>query len=235
MRFLNKYKLHENFASGSKKLPLRVLKFKRPKWANIKRKLKDRNVFWKFGKKRFKKRPHFINLLKVRLQKKFYFNKVFSKKFQTRKYISSLYDNSIKFSNDKKHTFRKTLISSILVKPLFRIDILLWYLKFFVSSWSARQFISSGHVYINSKRIKLNYIIKKGDVITFDLPESIESINAYVEIKSKFLKSRNFLPFLEYDYYTNTFIVLKNWNEVSENDLALLFNDNKKVKYVMYK
>lgn len=31
MRFLNKYKLHGNFASASKKLPLRIIKFNRPK------------------------------------------------------------------------------------------------------------------------------------------------------------------------------------------------------------
>lgn len=231
MRFLNKYKIHENFAASSEKLPLRVLKFKRPKWAKIKNKLKIRKFIWVFGK-RLRKKPRFLNLLKIRVKKKLYCNKLFNIKLQNRKYLTSLFDSSVKIHRDKKQTLRRNVICSILVKPMFRIDLFLWYLKFFTSSWAARHVINSGFVCVNNKRTKLNYFIKAGDVISFDFPVSIESSNRYKIIKSKFLKNRFFLPFLEYDYYTNTFVVLKNWNDLSKNDLSLLFKNNKKVKYI---
>ena len=47
MRFLTKYKIHEHKISATGKLPLRVLKFKRPKWKKIKEKLK-RVKRWKY-------------------------------------------------------------------------------------------------------------------------------------------------------------------------------------------
>jgi len=59
MRFLNKYKIHEHFASGVRKLPIKALKFKKPKWAKI------RNKFLKYlGIKYLKRNEKFdINII----------------------------------------------------------------------------------------------------------------------------------------------------------------------------
>lgn len=231
MRFLNKYKLHENFASGLRKLPLRVLKFKRPKWASIKKKLKVKRFVWKFNKRTWKK-PRFVNLLKIGIKKKFYMNKVFGIKLQTKKYISSLYDNSVKVAWNNDEKFRKNSICNVIAKPMYRVDILLWYLNFFSSAAASKQFINSKKTFVNNKVVGSNYILKQGDMLSFDLPGCIESFNSYRNIKSKFLKSRHLFPYLEYDYYSNTFLVLKSWNQLTENDLTLMFKENRKVKYI---
>lgn len=231
MRFLNKYKLHENFASGLRKLPLRVLKFKRPKWASIKKKLKVKRFVWKFNKRTWKK-PRFVNLLKIGIKKKFYMNKVFGIKLQTKKYISSLYDNSVKVAWNNDEKFRKNSICNVIAKPMYRVDILLWYLNFFSSAAASKQFINSKKTFVNNKVVGSNYILKQGDMLSFDLPDCIESFNSYRNIKSKFLKSRHLFPYLEYDYYSNTFLVLKSWNQLTENDLTLMFKENRKVKYI---
>jgi len=236
MRFLNKYKIHENFASGSLKLPFRVFKFKRPKWAKVKIKLKKslRKFEWILGKRQ-KKRIPFPNLLNVRIPRILYCNKIFSKKLQTRKYLASIYDNSCRYKIDKKQKSRRKVISSVLVKPLYRIDLFLWYLKIFSSSWEARQVINNKKIYVNSKCVKLNHQIKMGDIISFNFSQSDEDKNAYVLLKKKFMRTKKSFPFLEYDYYTNTFIVLKDWIHFSKNDFSLMFRENKNVKYVTYK
>ena len=231
MRFLNKYKLHENFASGLRKLPLRVLKFKRPKWASIKKKLRIKRFIWKFNKKIWQK-PRFVNLLKICIKKKFYMNKVFGIKLQTKKYVSSLYDNTIKVNWDHKEKFRKNSICNVIAKPMYRMDIILWYLNFFSSAAAAKQFLNSKGVFVNNKPVGSNYILKQGDVLSFDLPDSIQTLNSYKTIKSKFLKSRHLFPYLEYDYYSNSFFVLKSWNQLTQNDLTLMFKENRKIKYI---
>lgn len=287
MRFLNKYKIHEHFASGVKKLPTRVLKFKRPKWTkirnkflkniglkylkrdekfnidivskkwkrwqkskiskqeqlifNIKKARKSGNIQEWMRLKRIRylqsKRIRRINLLKIRLRKRFYLSKVFSKKLQTRKYIASLYDGNIikRRQMKEKITSRRVLMSSILVKPMFRIDNILWYLDLFPSPWAARHAVNSGYVSINNKKIKLNYIIKSGDLITLQLPVKAEEFNAYKTIKKKFWRINNLLPFMECDYFTNTFIVLKGWDDLSENDLTLMFPGRRNISCKIFK
>ena len=213
MRFLNKYKIHGNYTSASKKLPLRVLKFKRTKWAKIKTKIRPvfkrrvskwskKNTFLNkkynknFNKKNTfnnnkRKKPAYLDLLRVSisLRGKFFLNKYFLTKLQTKKYV-------------------------------------------FISSFSARLLINSGYIFINNKTVKPNYCVKKGDIISFDLPENCSS---YLEVQSKYQKIRKFFPFLEYDYYTNTFIVLKDWEELEKNDFALLFSEIRKFQYLSKK
>lgn len=231
MRFLNKYKLHENFISGLRKLPLRVLKFKRPKWASIKKKFRIRRFIWKFRRKIWLK-PRFVNLLKISIKKKFYMDKVFGIKLQTKKYISSLYDNSVKVTWDNNEKFRKNTICNVIAKPMYRVDILLWYLNFFSSAAAAKHFINSNGALVNHRPVGSNYVLKQGDMLSFDLPDCIQTLNSYRKIKSKFLKSRHLFPYLEYDYYSNSFFVLKSWNQLTSNDLTLMFKENRKVKYI---
>lgn len=286
MRFLNKYKIHEHFASGVKKLPTRVLKFKRPKWTKIRNKfLKDIGVKylkrdqkfnidivlqkWKrwqqsrvskqekllFNLKKARRSGNFkewkklktilylqrkgikrINFSKIRLKKRFYLNKVFRRKLQTKKYIASLYDGNIikKRQMKEKIKSRSILMSSILVKPMFKIDNILWYLDLFPSPWAARHAINNGYVFINDKKIKLNYIVKSGDLITLQLPVKAEEFNAYKTIKKKFWRINNLLPFMECDYFTNTFIVLKSWDDLSGNDLTLMFPGKRNIPYKIF-
>ena len=90
-------------------------------------------------------------------------------------FLVNSFDSSVKISSLKKGLkassgkITKDLLLNFLVKPLFRIDILLSRLHFFSSSYQARQFISNGFVKINGKKVNGNFLLKKGDIISFDL------------------------------------------------------------------
>jgi len=225
MRFLNKYKLHGNFASASKKLPLRIVKFNRPKWAKIKNKVV-----------RFKKQP-FVNVLINKLPFKSIsrVKKYYKVKLQTKKYIASLFDNTINLKKSVNLKLKKDLICAYLVKPLFRIDILLWYLNYFSSSFESRQNINNKKVFVNKESIKANYFIKKGDIISLNFKLSFEKNHTYNSIKKKYVPNKMFFSFLEYDYYTNTIIVLKDLKDLTIEDLRLLIEESMKVKNILYK
>jgi hypothetical protein len=44
-----------------------------------------------------------------------------------------------------------------------------------------------------------------------------------------------FFSFLEFDYYTNTIIVLKDLKDLTTEDLRLLIGESIKVKNILYK
>lgn len=108
----------------------------------------------------------------------------------------------------------------------------MWYLSFFNSSVEARNFVNEKNVLINNKIVRSNYELKKGDIVSFNLNPDYAEKNKYKTIRKKYKKSRKFFTFLEYDYYTNSIVVLKNWNELSEDELSLTIKSAKKFKYV---
>jgi len=235
MRFLNKYKLHEHSASSDIKLPTRVLKFKRPKWKKIQRKFKkgSKKFIWR-NKRKIRVRRKFVNHLIVPVLRKFNTKRFFKTKQQTKKYISSLFEKTINFRKKNNYKDRLSSVSSYIIKPYYRIDILLWYLKFFPSSVEAKTFLNGRNVLVNDRVIGSNYELKKGDVVTlnyFNLTSEIAERNEYYYIRRKFKKSSAFFPFLEVDYYTNKIVVLKDWNELSISELALTIKLSKKLKY----
>lgn len=235
MRFLNKYKIHEHFASSEIKLPTRVLMFKRPKWKKIQRKFKKgiKKFFWK-NRCRIRRRRKFANHIITHVSGKFNVKRFFKTKQQTKKYISSLFEHTINFRKKNNYKDRLSSVSSYIIKPYYRVDLLLWYLKFFPSSVEAKIFINGRNVLVNDRVIASNYELRKGDVITlnyFNITPEITERNEFYYIKRKFKKSSSFFPFLEVDYYTNKIIVLKNWNELSVSELALTIPRSKKLKY----
>jgi ribosomal protein S4 len=49
-----------------------------------------------------------------------------------------------------------------------RLEIIIWRVHFVLSVRNSQQLISHGHVYVNGFRMtKKNYLVKKGDIITF--------------------------------------------------------------------
>lgn len=235
MRFLNKYKLHEHYASADIKLPTRVFKFKRPKWKKIQQKFKrgSKRFIWKKGRK-VRIRRKFANHIVVHVSGKFNVKRFFKTKQLTKKYISSLFENTIDFRKKNNYKDRVSSVSSYIIKPYYRVDLLLWYLKFFPSSVEARIFLNGRNVLVNDRVVGSNYELKKGDVITlnyFNLTSEVAERNEYYWIRRKFKKSSAFFPFLEVDYYSNKIIILKDWNELSIIELALTIKSSKKLKY----
>ena len=237
MRFLNKYKLYEKRVSSDWKIPKRVLKFKRPKWDIIKKKFKIYRFKW-HNNRRYKRIPKYRNHLKIKVKRRYYGKKFFRLKQETKTYMSSLFEKSIKFKKTTTAKDRHTVVSSFLIRPFYRIDILLWYLDFFHSSFESRKFINARNARVNGQVVGSNYELKMGDIVTLTYDESLLAwLNLCgPRMYNRYKKGRHFFPFLEYDFYTHTIVILKDWNVLSSSDMSLLIKKNKKkLKYVSYR
>ena len=118
----------------------------------------------------------------------------------------------------------KELLLNYLVKPLFRIDILLSRLHLFSSSYQARQFISNGYVKVNEKKVSGNLSLKKGDIISFNFSKIQSNLN-FLNFFQRLLNNNLFYSFIEIDYYTKTIVILKNVGDITVYDLNLLVTD----------
>tara|TARA_B100000242_G_scaffold44289_1_gene26417 strand:- start:427 stop:1119 length:693 start_codon:yes stop_codon:yes gene_type:complete len=222
MRRVKKYKKYSEIKEFSPYIPTRILKFKRPKWKFFQKKLE------------FIKKPadSFINPLIKKTSSKNWEKTTdyFKNEVVLKRSLINSFDSSIKFSSLKKgikkssKRITKELLLNFLIKPLFRLDILLSRLYFFSSCYHARQFIQSGYVQVNDKKVKNNVLLKKGDIISFNLSKNQKNFDLS-NLFTIHLNNNLFYSFVEVDHYTKTLIILKDLNEVSVDDLSLLITD----------
>lgn len=237
MRFLNRYKIYKKRISSDWKIPRRVLIFKKPKWKVIKKKFKRYRYKWIDGI-RHRRYPKYRNHLNIRVSRFYKSKKFFRLKQGSKTYMSSLYEKNIKFKKATQAKDRHTVVSSYLIKPLYRIDFLLWYLDFFHSSFESRKFINARNVFVDGQVVGSNYELKKGDVVTLKYDESLLAwLNlCWYDMYFRYKKGRHFFPFLEYDFYTHTIVILKDWNELNSSEISLTVKKSKKkLKYVSYR
>ena len=220
MRNVKKYKQYSKNKDLSPNIPSRILKFNRPKWKFFQKKLEQIS----------KPSGSFINPL-VRKASDKYWDKssdYFKEGIQLKRYLINSFDSSTKVSflnkNIKKDVSVKYLLSNFLVKPLYRIDVLLSRLHLFYSVYQTRQFIKDGIILVNNKKIDINFILKKGDIISFNSKKLYKHLN-FEEISSKFLNNDAVYSFIEVDLYTKSLVVLKDINELTLADLNLLITD----------
>lgn len=206
MRLFKKYKtwlkhINEFF-------PLRLLKFKKSKWKKLK-----------------------SFLIKVRHKNSFLSKNVTFLKSKTWLRVKNLYKIKLKYNILRRHrygfdcklqsknlSFEKKFIIENFIRPEYRLDVLLWRLRFFFSIYQARQFLKNGYIEINSKKIYSEHqILNKGDIIKLK--------NIIFNPNLRLRKEFNF-SFLEFDYYTQTIIILKNYNELSDMDIICLLREN---------
>ena len=220
MRFVAKYKIFTQSDNIVNSVPLRILKFRRPKWKRLQKLLllgKKKKGFFKDNstlKVKFKSWDRVRNYYKGGLKLKHNFYQLFD---------SSITKLSIKknFLSKKNLTTRQKFINT-LIKPEFKIDILLWRLNFFRSSYQARQSVNDGEIFLNSKNaIRSNITLQKGDIITFTPKKSLVNFKTNTILKNTYF-SKQLSTFVEVDYYTNSIVVLKNFNDLSSDDFRLL-------------
>lgn len=104
-----------------------------------------------------------------------------------------------------------------LLKFEFRIDILLYRLRFFNSCREARSFLNRGVITVNSKPVKGNYYLQSGDIINTLV--SLPFKKNLSSLKKNFLL-RNYL---EVDYYTNTIVILRSFNQIYKSEIPYFF------------
>ena len=218
MRSIKKYK---KFAFYNKRLanhslfseiPSKILNFKKPKWEsfkilkNKKKKLAINSVdykvkSYKMGWSRLK------SSFKDSLIVKNNINNSFDHNFK-----SSFWKKSLRI---KRSFMKNSLFSSFLVLPEFRVNVFLWRLQVFNSTFEASQALQNELVLVNNKQVSKNYFLKKGDVISLKKEVLLNKTPEFSKI----------LPFFEYDYYSKTFVIVLNWQDISPKDSYLFVNE----------
>lgn len=125
------------------------------------------------------------------LQAKRLLQQYFDRKL-TRSYYSS-------FSYKRKSAH---LLTTTLLRPEFRLDVLLWRARVFKSPYAAENGIKGHLVTVNEKVARLKYVAKAGDVV------SVKGRSNYKASNSRYILPPALAPFVEVDYYSNEIVVL---------------------------
>jgi len=227
MRKINKYKIFNVIGIKTKMYPTRILKFRRPKWLRL-QKLYLNTV-----------KNKLVNILLIKNIFKSWekIKKYYKKGIETKNLLHSFYESNISprdtSKNLKKTLIKKNLVSNVLLKPQFRVDILLWKLNFFASSYESKQFINNSRVLINGVCVKSNFFLKRGDVISFN--SDSESKRYFFNNIKRYSLHENFFTFVEVDYYTKTVVVLKNYYDLDYQDFSLIINEYLNTKRLSYR
>jgi ribosomal protein S4 len=240
---MQKYKIYnkiDNLISYSEFPSIRLLKFKRSKWKSLKLKFLKRESFLekeKMRKTRFSKRKKYIRKTYINKFKKnkCFFKNVISlkRRFNFYEKVKKAYKNGLLLKNKinqffgaglslkyfkKQVLLKKKFFYEILIKPYFKLDVLLWKLKFFCNIKQAQQHIKSKNVYVNEKVVtNINFFLQKGDIV------KILNKNINTPIKTG-LNTSFILSFCDVDFYAYKIIILKEFSELTEGDFTLIFD-----------
>jgi len=214
MRLQKKYKKFAQLNSLPTSLPSRVSNFKKSKWKRLKQ-----SIFIQSKSSKKLNNP-FIHQISSRHVEKI--STYYKQGLNLKNFLTLSFDNSIDVPflkqeavlNGKKST-KETLLNCF-VKPLFRVDILLKELNFFNSSFHARQYINEGKILVNHKRVKGNYFLKKGDIISVK-GERFDFLNSKA--------NSDFYSFVEFDSYLKTIIITKDLQTFSNQDVNLMLQN----------
>jgi hypothetical protein len=213
MRKLPKYKLY-NKVKAILKFPVRILKFKRSKWNKLKESIDNNNIF--------KKNKIFdIGVIKNELKVWKKVKRVYKERLQLYSLLKIVFDNSIDLNKLKQFSVckqRKSRLIKNFLKEYYKICGLLWISNCYASNSEVRQKINSNVVFINNKRAFSNICLKKGDIInikdcTIRISKNFKKYNLIAQI----------LSYIEIDYYSQTITILKDIDELSDEDFYLLF------------
>jgi ribosomal 50S subunit-recycling heat shock protein len=220
MRAITKYKIFSKTFSPITSVPIKILKFHRPKWK------KAQKALLKHTQQRLiEKKSNLIfknhSILSCNSKRWDRYQQSFRTRLKLKKSIQILFGTAVsnwylkKIFFKKNYTTYKKLIQNSLFKTEYRIDILLWRLGFFTSCSLIKNILQKNEILLNSAVLKSLTFLKKGDII--HLPKTKKLIFTSLNHKSLLFHS-----FLEIDYYTNTVVILKDLNSLSYKDFFLL-------------
>ncbi len=215
---------------------VRILNFKRPKWAFIKKDLKQRFLQGRFFKNR--RNPFFVlqkaiitplqwtrlqQLYKVSLNAKIRFLEFYN---TTGRSSGSAY-NRLGLQALKRTYNNSFNIFDFVVKFEHRLDIFLYRTGFCSSVAEAQLLLSHRKVWLNGQVVtQPHLILKAGDFITFD-SDMCNVIRRNLQVQSQFV---HLLPltlpfFAEINYNTFEIIILEDANENHLNKMSYMFSN----------
>lgn len=206
MKQINKYKFL-NKLKGKFRVSTRLFKFKRPKWNLVKKAFlkSDFNVKfpqvyktniipgWEKTKKSFKNRINLGRFLLVLNN-------------HDRRKRSKIQNKNFIYNDDK--------VNTIYFKRFFELDFFLYSIYTSSSVEESKKYLESKKVFKNETNSFSKSELKKGDLIQVKNDDF-----EFNKIKVKFNMSENFSSFYEYDYYNQSFFILKDFSEVNKKDI----------------
>jgi ribosomal protein S4 len=241
MRFQNKYKSYNQLAQVFEEFPLRVLKFKNTKWKRVQKILSfklPKNIL--SNKKKKHKLKKFKDHLLVKVN------------FRTWEKVKDFYQSGRKITNLLFNTFdqavsntelRKSILCSkvsceilnvyrqMLLKPEFRLNILLWRLNIFDSSCQATQAIHDKKILVNDKVVGSNFLLSKGDIIFLKLKCYRHNVNLK-KSRLNFSPTDVILSFVEIDYYSSHIVIIKSLENLGHDDLRFIRSESFNLKKI---
>ena len=232
MRKLHKYKIY-NLVSPVSKFPLRLLKFKRPKWHKLQqriirlqsKKLVGQQKNRKPAKKQKKKAFGLIDVTVIKRNLKFWSKtqKNYKENLRTYSFLQASFDSSSKIKKLKSYSdikIRKDKYLKYFFQNYYQVCTLLWLTHFFGSSFAVKQKINSKSVFVNGQLASANAILNCGDVI------HVDDLNIDVKsIRGKYNKTFSLLTNVEIDYYSQNLVLVKGLSDLSNEDFYFLSLD----------
>lgn len=204
----------------------RIFNFKRPKWKLVKKSLSRFFINFPENQQPSSTPLNSLNTRVYNISDTIIPVKKFNYKFLKKERIDLKTSLFAFFGNQVSSVFYKkilkksvndkiNLVLQLLIKPLYKIEILLWKLGFYSTIFQLRQQIALQNIYLNNKIVQKNQFVKAGDIIF---------------IKNKTSKSLSYVPtflcsFVEVDYYSQTIIIINNWETFNNNSLFFLYHE----------
>lgn len=244
MKLFNKtYKTYPKATVFIESYPFsKTLNFKRSKWKRTKRSLKQ------FLKKKFPPFSYNHTVLGYkykRQSKKKAFRifdsrnisvsrypsprarKIYSTGLMLRRSLGHYSDYSLNLKFLKKYCGQRNIsMHDLLLKPLYKVDVLLWKLQLYSSTREVRQDIRCKLIQVNETLLSQPCFLSKGDIVT------ILSDRSY--IKKLFVVKSFFYPFCEVDLYSQTIVIVKGQNDFLSREIPLLFKRNVNIESLFY-
>ncbi len=214
MRKSHKYQIYNKVRILSR-FPLRVLRFKRPKWASI------QNNF--ISKKKLGKVLTDITQIKGNICSWKKVKNAYRERLKNYSFLAAIFRHSISLKNLKKTkniTNRKDGYLTYIFNFYYKPCNLIFISNMLTTSFEAKQKIHSKELLVNNKIASSNSRLKKGDVLSL-LDKKVNISN----VSNKFNFTFAILTNIEVDYYSQNIILIKDLSELSKEDFFLLSLD----------
>jgi ribosomal 50S subunit-recycling heat shock protein len=227
MIFKSKYKIYQKSKKIIDAFPKRILRFKRTKWKFLKKS-------YRYASKR--KRFCNFNCKTVLRGRKFIRMKYkYKDSLLTKIHLMQMFGNGYNIKQAKKDLSKSTDFSKtyniLLVKQLFRLDILLWKLHVFGTLSESITSINKHLILVNDMSVAPTYFLKTGDVIKLNYDLDFPKIKVILGKRraSKYRFFPKVYPFVEFDFYLGYIIILKDFKDVSLDESS--FFVSKPIRY----
>lgn len=215
MRIIKKYKLYTKVRKILE-YPTRILKFKRPKWFFLKKQIQKA------------RRMRFFNLqnsIRIKLNVGRWSNLKWS-------HSNRVLDKRalLVYFNNNKTLFRLLKLKNLKsrldklqrnVRYQYFLSFFLFRQKIVSSTFESHLFLRTKKVLVNDKILSKSVFLKRGDFIY------INDFNYFYEKTVKKFSSVKYLDtFIESDYYSQTFSIIKDSSCLSYNDISLSLSNN---------